>query len=141
MIAFRDDKMITHSKRQKQMCHATPLLISRNLWHFICLSLCNFMRRCWQGRLRWRSTIYLCVVMERARRQRRRRFPRFGFHEGRFRRPDLCEYSIRAGEASCAEGLFSSQASSVPVPPTPRAIRRPASDKHPARSTVRCRNK
>ena len=111
--------MITHSKRQKQMSHATPLRISRNFWHSFCLSFCNFMRRCWQGRLR-RSTIYLCVVMERARRRRRAS----GFRASAFTRAASAVRiyaSIpfeRARHLACAEGLFRSRASSGLNPPT-----------------------
>ena len=110
--------MIKYSLRQKRLCHAAPLRISRNFWYSICLSFCNFMRRCWQGRLR-RSTIYLCVVMERARRRLAS-----GFRASAFTRAASAVRiyaSIpfeRARHLACAEGLFRSRASSGPIPPT-----------------------
>ena len=108
----------SYSLRQKKLCHAAPLRISRNFWCSICLSFCNFMRRCWQGRPR-REEHYLFVrcngtgaaAAVSALRLSRGPLPPSGFMR-------VFHSSGRERHLACAEGLFRSRASSGPIPPT-----------------------
>ena len=93
------------------------------------------------------AAAYLCIVMERTRLVAWW-FQRFGFHVDvvRFRsfalrRPDLCEYSIRAGEgeAASAETAFLASKATVRLLGLLRSHPRPP-DKPPTRSLVRRRD-